>query len=301
MDRAANCLVIFARHLADTSALAQLPAEKLEQQLLALYKSGQAAWPDIDLAIEDFMAHLAKSCSKEGVIETELAALRSADLYLTGACALGNPAALRTFDEHFLSQMSAFLSRMKPSPAFVDEMRQVLRELLLVGTHGRKPKIAEYAGRGSLSSWLRVTAVRTAARVRRNKGEQILSDASDLPVEAFSDGANLEMDYLKQRYQKEFKIAFQSALEKLTAQQRNLLRMQFIDGLNIEQIGTLMHVHRATVARWIAGVREEILENVKHDLQERLHLKNEEFESLVKLVRSQFQVSILRILAEKQA
>jgi len=87
-------------------------------------------------------------------------------------------------------------------------------------------------------------------------------------------------------------------LGRLTAEQRNLLRLHFLDGLNIEKIGAVMQVHRATVARWIAAAREEILENVRRDLNQRLRLEPSEFESLVNLVRSQLQVSILRYLKD---
>jgi RNA polymerase sigma-70 factor (ECF subfamily) len=74
---------------------------------------------------------------------------------LAGACATGNTAALQAFDERFLSQLPMLLSRMNPPAAFVDEMRQVLREMLRTAQPGRSPKIAEYSGRGSLTSGCR--------------------------------------------------------------------------------------------------------------------------------------------------
>lgn len=300
MDAADDWLAVFAAQLPDASALAQISAATLRTQLLSLHRQGQLAWPSVDFPLQSVAAHVGRHCPKEVEIEAGLAALRGTDLFLAGACATGNIAALRAFDEHFLRQLPMLFSRMNPTAAFVDEMRQVLREMLLTAQPGRSPKIAEYSGRGSLTSWLRVTAVRAAVRQRRSKGEQMLANGNDVPLEAVPNLANPELAYLKEHYKKEFRTAFHSALQKLTAEQRNLLRMHLVDGLNIEQIGALMHVHRATVARWIAGAREGILDNVRCDLQERLRLQNEEFESLVNLVRSQLHISIVRILEEKQ-
>ncbi len=70
-------------------------------------------------------------------------------------------------------------------------------------------------------------------------------------AEHLSDPTDLELTYIKQRYRKEFRIAFQGAFQALDAQDRNLLRFNFIDGLNIEQIGAMTGVHRSTVARRI--------------------------------------------------
>lgn len=300
MDTPLDWLAAFTAHLPDATALAHIPSATLEKQLFSLYGNGKAAWPGVLLPLQDFFAHLGTHCNGEGELTAFLASVQAADLYLAAACAQGIPAALRAFDEHFLSRLPTFLTRLRPADSFIEEMRQVLREKLLVATPGKKPKIAEYSGRGSLLGWVRVTAVRTAISARRNKDEILGADSDDLSVDAFAAEASPEMDYLKTRYRKEFQTAFHSALEKLTAEQRNLLRLHFVDGLNIEKIGALLHVHRATIARWIAAAREQILDNVQRDLHQRLHLGQSEFDSLVNLVRSQLHVSILRFLTEKQ-
>jgi RNA polymerase sigma-70 factor (ECF subfamily) len=294
---AADWLTEFAAHLPDPSVFERISQESLAQELHTLHKRGQAAWPGVELPLREFAAHVAGHCTEEALAPT-LSAILAEDLYLAAACTHGVPAALRAFDESFLSRLPLFLSRLKPTPTFVDEIGQVLREKLLVAAAGKRAKISEYSGRGSLLGWLRVTAMRTAVSARRNLDDRLPGDGDELQVEALAAGGNVELDYLRERYKKEFQLAFHSALGKLTAEQRNLLRLHFLDGLNIEKIGAVMHVHRATVARWISAAREEILDNVKRDLNQRLRLEPSEFDSLVNLVRSQLQVSILRYLKE---
>src|SRR5262249_27085192 len=51
--------------------------------------------------------------------------------------------------------------------SILDEVKQVVRERLLVGTSGRGARITDYAGEGTLLTWVRVVALRAAATIRR--------------------------------------------------------------------------------------------------------------------------------------
>src|SRR5947209_7927077 len=63
---------------------------------------------------------------------------------------------------------------MRLPESTVDEVKQALRVELLVGPDAR---IKEYAGRGALAAWLRVTATRRALKViRQTKREEPLDD-----------------------------------------------------------------------------------------------------------------------------
>jgi RNA polymerase sigma-70 factor (ECF subfamily) len=58
-----------------------------------------------------------------------------------------------------------------------------------------------------------------------------------------------------------------------------------------------MHgVHRATSARWLKRVREQLYQETRRGLMARLRLTPSEFESALRLVRSQLDVSIVRHL-----
>jgi RNA polymerase sigma-70 factor (ECF subfamily) len=97
---------------------------------------------------------------------------------------------------------------------------------------------------------------------------------------------------LKTRYRGEFKAALEHALVNLASEQRNLLRLHFVDGLRLEDLARLFHVDRSTVVRRIAAAREAIVDEAKRLLQERLDIDAAEFESLIGLVRSRLDLSL---------
>jgi RNA polymerase sigma-70 factor (ECF subfamily) len=76
--------------------------------------------------------------------------------------------------------------------------------------------------------------------------------------------------------------------------------MHFLDGLNIDRIGIVFGVHRATVARWLATARELVLERTMTLLGDRLQLDAAEFASLLRMVRTTLDVSLHSLLSEPQ-
>lgn len=250
----------------------------------------RAAWPDLELDEAGFAAHVEAHGG-------DLAALHAGDVWLAYGCAVGNDDAVGAFDREVLSQTGLLLGRMQPAPQLVDEVRQALREKLLVAGPGQRPRIAEYAGRGPLVAWVRVAAVRTALDLLRASGARAAGGDVE-PDDLARDEASPELDYLKERYRPQFKAAFQSALRGLDAEQRNVLRLHVVEGLNIDEIGALFKVHRSTVARWIAAARQEVLTRARAELHANLGLSAGEFDSLAGVVRSQLDLSVKKILVK---
>jgi RNA polymerase sigma-70 factor (ECF subfamily) len=154
------------------------------------------------------------------------------DIYLACGCAAGDQAALAAFDGNVLSPAVPVLHRMGFSASQIDEVVQVMRaKLLVAGEHGRRPQIASYAGRGALVGWVRTAARRTALSMRRNKDEQIGGAKEDRGLENVPLPADMELDYLKSRYQAEFKQAVEDAIATLGAEQLQILRLHYTDGL----------------------------------------------------------------------
>ena len=85
----------------------------------------------------------------------------------------------------------------------------------------------------------------------------------------------------------------------LTAREKTILRMHFLDSMNIDALGTVFQVHRATVARWLVSIRTHVLHDVRRRLSLDLGASSSEAQSLVRLLRSEVQVSIQRILGEE--
>jgi RNA polymerase sigma-70 factor, ECF subfamily len=287
---------MFVSELGAESSARALAVANLDALLDTIVERCRTAWPSIDLDAATYLAHLARHVESEDDLAAALESARVAELYLACACAIGNPKATTVLEERFLCEVDPALRRMRLEPPMVDEVKQIVREKLLVADGGR-PKIADYGGRGPLAIWVRVVAVRAAMSELRSRDpsqprtgdaplEQALSASSDDP----------ELELVKRRYAGEFRSALETALKSLPKKERTILRLHFVDGLNIDQIGLLYRVHRATVARWIARSREDVLKAVRRSLTTRLELTTTEFASLVDDVESQIYLSLNRLL-----
>lgn len=211
------------------------------------------------------------------------------DLALARACAEGDRAALAELEARLAAELAGALSRIGLTRAEIDEVGQIVRERLLVAQPNRPPKILDYAGLGPLIGWLRAVIVRAGIDLRRQRRAHASMDDEPL-VEATAATDDPAIEALRARYSDAFRVAFIDALRALPVDERNALRLNVVDGLNIEQIGRLFGVHRATVARWIAHAREAIADDTRRLLKERLGLQDGEVESLVRLCRSRIDV-----------
>lgn len=260
--------------------------------LQGLHLRAAAAWPSFAVPAETFYRYALQRAAPEA-----LASLHGEDLYLACACAQGAPEALAAFDRHLLAQLPAYLSNLRPTAAFIDEVRQALRVHLLVASADGIARIADYTGRGPLRRWVRVAAARTALNLRRGAGEAQAARGSDLDTALLSaPGVGVEMGYIKERYGALFRTALVDALAALAAPQRELLRLHFGEGQTMDQLAALLGLHRATAARRVQAAAQAAFTATRRLLKERLNLDAQEFESLVTLLRSQLDLSISRVL-----
>lgn len=214
------------------------------------------------------------------------------DAALAFACAEQSATALSEFERLYGREFPGALSRLSLNRAEIDEVAQIVRERLFVVRPGAPPKILDYAGRGALAAWLRAVIVRAGIDLRRsrNKDPDRPGDVDPLLDLAGAATADLELESLRARYQQPFREAFRDALLALPQDERNALRLNVAEGLNIAQIGQIYGVHRATVARWIASARDAIAANTRRLLAERLKLPAPDIESLVRLCQSRLDV-----------
>src|SRR5437870_344569 len=109
-----------------------------------LVATSAAAFPNFTLEPAVFARHLAAHTPKGEEPEAWLKTLRGPELYLACACAAGVAPALAAFDEAYLAQLAALVPRARLTPEALDELRQRLRENLLLPREGRPPRIAGY-------------------------------------------------------------------------------------------------------------------------------------------------------------
>jgi RNA polymerase sigma-70 factor (ECF subfamily) len=256
-----------------------------ESVLHSVYAKGHAAWPDLHADRDGFARHFAALAQTEGKAE-----LPAADMYLAWACTCSVPGALEAFDRTFMQRVGLYIARMNPSAAFVEEVRQTVRERLFVGTAQTRPKIADFAGRGPLEGWVRVITLRTAVDLLRKQGKELPAPAVETAH------VDPELELIRRKYAPQFKQAFESALSSLSSEHRHLLRMHFVDSLTLDELASVFRVHRVTVAKRLAAARHAILDEACRLLVQQLTLSPTECQSLLGLVRSQIDVSIFRLL-----
>lgn len=129
--------------------MAPARTKELEAALQRARSLGRAAWPDVTLQEERFDGHLLRHTAKAADPVVALLSLHAADLFLACACLHGEPRALHLFEVRFLPEVAAFVAHIDSSKSFADELRQVLREHLLVGrADGTPPKSSSTPGAG---------------------------------------------------------------------------------------------------------------------------------------------------------
>lgn len=223
----------------------------------------------------------------------ELGAVHLQDLYLCCACAAGVPAALEQFERELFGDLARALRNLERTGDLPNEVLQVVREKLFVDGPGGPPRIEAYSGRGSLARWLRVMATREALMLlRRVRPEASLADAVELHAD------DVDRVLLRREYQPVFEQAFADALASLTSKQRNLLHYSLVRGLNIDQVAAIYRVHRTTAFRWIRDARETLAARTRAAFRDRVAAPDDELDSLLRLVESQLEISVERLLAE---
>jgi len=260
--------------------------------------AARAAWPEIELTAERFLAYLAERAPAGAEPAVALRALHTSDLYLACACVHGDPAALAAFDDHCLAAADRALVRLGLDADTIAEVKQRLRRALLV-PEGGPPRLVGFAGRGALRSWVRVLAIHEAWSVLRATRGQLAAD--DRLADLASAGATPELEYLKRTYRPEFERAFRAAIQVLQARDRTLLRQHFLDGVTINELGALYRVHRATIGRWLERARAQVLDATRTHLMQHLDVPRAEIESILRLVLSQLELDLRPLLARRGA
>lgn len=215
------------------------------------------------------------------------------DLLIAWAAARGEPVGLRAV-EALLVDLGPAVRRIDGAPAFLDELRQELRVRMLVAGADGPPRIAAYAGRGPLRAWLQVAATRLALDGKRRKRPAVV------PADVLGELAGCEPDpelrSLKQRYRAELAAALGEALAALPERPRALLRLHFVEGLRLAELGRLYQVHESTMSRWVRDAAAAVAADAQVRLSARLALAPEAASSIARLVASQLDLSIARLL-----
>ena len=246
------------------------------------YASGQARWPGVALSQDGFQKH----CARLGLDETQVAA-RAEDLFLVAAVLEQVPRAVAHFDE-CLTAAAGVVARIDRDPNFIDDVTQEVRLKLLTGDGA---KLWTFSGTGALVDWLRVVATRVALNLKRSDR---LQPEEDLPDAVLT---GQEAAQFRHWYLADLHAALEVGFRRLTPRERTLLRLHFVDGLNIERIGVVYRVNRATVARWLVAIRTRLFKEVREELASKHGLDTADVKSLYRIMQQDVHVTMSRLLA----
>ncbi len=270
---------------------------QIEPGLNTLLERGRTAWPRIELDAAAFAGAAARSLTDEEPAPKTLSELHAEDLYLTTACAGGDERAILAFQRTHAPAIERALAVADQHEVTTDEIVQAVWVRLFVDEAPRMAKVAAYAGRGKLSSWVRVVAARTRTDLLRKRlgrhPKPALPEAAP-PLDSAADSP--ELRHLEATYRHEFRDAFARAVAGLEPAQRNMLRQRIVYGLRLEQMAALFEVHPATVKRRLARARQQLATETQRHLLAGLRVDQGELDSILRLIHSRMEVSVKRLL-----
>ena len=239
------------------------------------------------VSVDDAIAHV------EAALASGASHAHAGDLAIAFAVGRGDAVVTRRFGELVAADIAAAARAIDADPAFVDEIAQCTHVRLVVADAGELPRIAHYRGTGPLRAWVGITARRMALNARRHAkhdaGDDVLADVVDRDPDP-------EILHLKTLYRVEFREALTAALAGLADRARALLRLRFVEGLELAQIGVLYRVHESTVSRWISAALDDVARATRRNLVARLTVTPETADSVARMVQSQLDLSIARLL-----
>jgi RNA polymerase sigma-70 factor (ECF subfamily) len=305
-------LAVFRRGFAGESLSADHPGDadappewsQLGPLIEAAVATGRGAFPTVGGATDRFVTHLGK-CARDALapdssgqpaeLGAVLGGLMAADLYLACAAGHGDEAAIEIVIRAWLRPAMAAACRPADSPAFVDDLTQLLRQKLLVASEDVPPKILSFSGRAPLGAWIAVVVQRAVSSLRRSEGtrERFEKRAA---IEAEMIERDPELGYIKAHYADSFARAFQQALSRLTDRERSLLRLHNLHGVTLEHLAMVYGVDDSTISRWLARARHALVEETGRHMREAVGISASEFPSLARALTSQVDVSLNRWL-----
>lgn len=211
-----------------------------------------------------------------------------ADLRLARACAAGDAEAIARFDGAY-GPLIQRVARRFGDDDFAAEVAQLVHRRLLVAEDA-PPRLAEYRGHGPLAGFVQAVTVRLALNLQKATGRHAAALGDEALLDTPAGGDDPELAAIKQRYRAEFKDAFAAAMASLEDSARNALRLHYLDGLTLADLGRLYGWSVPTASRRLAAAREALLSATRGMMSERLRLSPAELDSVLRLIESRLSV-----------
>ncbi len=209
--------------------------------------------------------------------------LQADDLCLIVACEQGNEAAWADL----VSRFSVTVRSAARSASSNEESAEDLAQSIWAELHGLRTredgrpsgKLAYYSGRGSLAGWLRAVVAQLAIDQHR-KQSRLVQTEEDSEFDRIIGQGREENDWTSQTVVSpevelsrrvagtEMQHALARSIEKLTADDRLLVKLYYFDGLRLKEAGAVLGVHEATASRRLTKVHSELRQAVEKILMD---------------------------------
>lgn len=242
-----------------------------------------------------FARELARHAAAADDANEYVRTVRAEDIALATACATGHAQALAAFERLYFGEIERAFKRIRRDSVDPNDFTQRIRERLFVATPERRSRMADYSGTGELRTWFRVSVTRalTTDSMRPKRDEPT---EADVLAEMPGKGLTPELELLQKKYSAEFRTSFGRTLQSMEDRDRAILRYTIVDKLGIDALAQIYQVHRATAARWVQRARDGLVEGVRNDLQERLRVREDELESILRIAANEVDVSVRALL-----
>jgi len=266
--------------------------EGIDESLAAAHRRAVPPAPCRAPTLERHMLSIATRVATAGPDTAAIDGLDHPGIALADACVAGDPPALQAFHNVHIRDIEHAIGRTRAPAWLVDDARQiVLAKLLPPGG-----KLASYGGRGSLRNWVRAVTVReTISVLRASPHRDVETDDAFDPAAS----GDVELAFVKHAHRTQFRTALRATFAALDPEDRAVLRYRFVDGLTLDQLAAVLGVHRATAARWLARLREDLLRGIRRRMCDELGIDKGEFDSLVQLVRSNLEITMGGLLRDE--
>ncbi|MEO8647547.1 MAG: sigma-70 family RNA polymerase sigma factor, partial [Acidobacteriota bacterium] len=210
--------------------------------------------------------------------------LRADDLCLIISCELGDESAWEDLVAGFDATVRSSARKIAQNHEDADDLTgSIWAELygLRQDAEGNKrSKLAYYSGRGSLGGWLRAVVSQLAIDQYRKQAKYVqVEDGREFEnlaeeAAARTGGDNLvshaedpEHILSEKMAASDLSRAFSAAIERLSDEDKVILKLYYFDGLKLKDIAETFGYHEATASRKLARLHGEIRKTVETSLR----------------------------------
>ncbi len=247
-----------------------------------LWRAAVEAWPTLDLSVAAFVETLERVLATLPP-GTEAASLAAADLALAAQCLAGDNKAIARLDVVIDEQARRVTATMRLE---ANEVAQLARVHLLTAPAGVQPRLAQYSGRSTLSSWVRIVAGRLALNEQRARAPVVGTEFCE-PIAQ----STPELNALHAERQARFADAFRGAYRARSSEERHILKRYFVAKETLAQLGAELGVHTSTAARRLTAARSALLEDFHGRLGTLAGVDETQAKELLSILQSRLDLS----------